>query len=117
MRYSPASDSWRSRGRFGYYQRIIIGKFLGEFIPFVATYLVDFLILAGLLYQVAVAFITPSSANRSLPLRRYVTFMSATLIIQFLFGPGLSRRRIRLSYNSRNRCYFSLECSSVLVER
>ncbi len=58
--------------------------FWQEFIPFVATYLVDFLILAGLLYQVAVAFITPSSANRSLPLRRYVTFMTGAIIIQFL---------------------------------
>ena len=46
--------------------------------------MVDFLILAGLLYQVAVAFITPSSANRSLPLRRYVTFMSGAMIIQVL---------------------------------
>ncbi len=58
--------------------------FIDEFIPVVATYLIDFTLLAGLTYQAAVAFITPTSANRSLPLRVYITVMSGVVILQFL---------------------------------
>jgi len=54
------------------------------FVPVMGLYVMDCLLVAGLLYQAAVAFITPSSANRSLAFRRYFTVMWLIFGVEFL---------------------------------
>jgi len=47
-------------------------------------FVMDCALFTGLMYQAAVAFVTPASANRSLPFRRYFTLMWLLLGIQFI---------------------------------
>ncbi|MDP7012305.1 MAG: hypothetical protein QF685_13120 [Verrucomicrobiota bacterium] len=58
--------------------------FWKEFVPVAGMLLMDGALFTGLMYQAAVAFVTPTSANRSLPFRRYFTFMWLLLGIQFI---------------------------------
>ena len=59
------------------------------FVPVTGLYVMDCLLVAGLLYQAAVAFITPSSANRSLAFRRYFTGMWLIFGLEFLIWSWL----------------------------
>ena len=52
--------------------------------PVVGMFVMDCALFTGLMYQAAVAFVTPASANRSLPFRRYFTLMWLLLGIQFI---------------------------------
>ena len=58
--------------------------FWKEFMPVVGMFVMDCALFTGLMYQAAVAFVTPTSANRSLPFRRYFTLMWLLLGIQFI---------------------------------
>ena len=51
-----------------------MSSFWTEAVPIMITFTLDAFLIAGLLYFTAVTFITPSSANRSYPLRIYITF-------------------------------------------
>ena len=70
----------------GYELTRIIGRvdFWKEFMPVAGMIVMDGALFTGLMYQAAVAFVTPTSANRSLPFRRYFTFMWLLLGIQFM---------------------------------
>ena len=58
--------------------------FWKEFMPVAGMIVMDGALFPGLMYQAAVAFVTPTSANRSLPFRRYFTLMWLLLGIQFM---------------------------------
>ena len=60
-----------------------MGSFWTEAVPIMITFALDAILIAGLLYQTAVAFITPTSANRSKPLRIYVAFFCSAVVLQF----------------------------------
>ena len=51
----------------------------------ILTYTANFLLLAGLAYQISVAMVSPVSANRALPARRYLTATAFLVLAQF-FG-------------------------------
>jgi len=59
-------------------------NFWTSFVPVFGLFLVNCALVTGLLYQGAVMFITPNSANRSLAFRRYVTLMCVFLVVEFL---------------------------------
>ena len=60
-----------------------LGSFWNEAVPLIITFVLDAILIAGLLYHTAVTFITPTSANRSKPLRIYVTFFCSMVVLQF----------------------------------
>ena len=60
-----------------------LGSFWNEAVPIMITFALDAILIAGLLYQTAVAFITPTSANRSKPLRIYFTLFCSAVVLQF----------------------------------
>ena len=60
-----------------------MSSFWTEALPIMITFTLDAFLIAGLFYFTAVAFITPSSANRSFSLRIYITFLCAAIALQF----------------------------------
>ena len=96
-----AAISFCFTGVVGYEMTRMMGSldFWKEFMPIVGMFIMDCALFTGLMYQAAVAFVTPTSANRSLPFRRYFTLMWLLLGIQFaIWGWVISEDEVILVF-------------------